>query len=73
MFYLNGAWIGGFLVDTLHQLVTDTALVPITRCWGWIPKINLEVDEIRRLRQIDIILVSNVLIHCSGITAEYHR
>lgn len=54
MFYLYGAWIGGFLVDTLHQLVTDTPLVPITRCWGRIPKINLEVDEIRGLRQINI-------------------
>lgn len=40
--YLDGAWVGGFLVDTLHQLVTDASLVPITACWGRITKIYLE-------------------------------
>lgn len=45
--YLYGAWIGGFLVDALHQLVAGAALVPVTRCWGWIPKIHLEEVQTR--------------------------
>lgn len=53
MLYLYGAWIGGFLVDALHQLVADAALVPVTRCWGRIPKIHLEVVKITGLGKIN--------------------
>ena len=43
MFYLYGASVEGFLVDTLHQLVANAALVAITSCWGRITKIHLEM------------------------------
>lgn len=43
--YLYRAGIGGFFVDTLHQLMADTALISITGCWGRIPEIHLEAEE----------------------------
>lgn len=45
--YLNGARIGGFLVDALHQLMADAALVSVTGCWRRITKIHLEARESR--------------------------
>lgn len=38
---LYGAWVGSFLVDALHQLVADAALVSIIGGRGRITKINL--------------------------------
>lgn len=42
MLYLYGAGVGCFLVDTLHQLMADAALVSITRCWRRVSEIHLE-------------------------------
>lgn len=42
MLYLYGAWVGRFLVDALHQLVADAALVPLICRWGWITEIHLD-------------------------------
>lgn len=41
--YLNGALVGGFLVDTLYQLVADAALVSVTGSRGRITEIHLDI------------------------------
>lgn len=67
--YLYGAWVGGFLVDTLHQLVADAALVSITGCWRRVAKIHLEgggrAEEGRRIRVMQSVrIVPLMLLMC---------
>lgn len=54
MIYLYGAGVGGFLVDTLHQLVADAALVSVTGCWGRVTKIHLGAGESRAGKMMKI-------------------
>lgn len=43
--YLYGARVGGFLVDALHQLVADAALVSVTGCRGRVTEIHLQAKD----------------------------
>lgn len=61
IFYLYRVWVGGFLVDALHQLVADATLVPITGSWRRISKIDLEVVGNRgRLWTMDGIILQDL-------------
>lgn len=47
MRHLYGTGVGGFLVDALHQLMADTALVSVAGRWGWITEIDLDAEKSR--------------------------
>lgn len=44
MTHLYGTRVGGLLVDALHQLMADTALISVAGRWGWITEIDLRAE-----------------------------
>lgn len=42
MRHLYGTGVGGLLVDALHQLMADTALVSVAGRWGRITEVDLD-------------------------------
>lgn len=45
MRHLYGTGVGGFLVDALHQLMADTALVSVAGRWGRITEVDLDAGQ----------------------------